>query len=111
MPRRSVRPAAIVLALSLSLGAAAGCGEDPPTKADFVDRLQAITNPPLDRPIAECAYDALDGRDRLMNEAMTKSDSGDEANKLSAKDRKALTEIMAECVLSSATTTTAPDGE
>jgi hypothetical protein len=90
------------MAMTIGLAGVAGCGDDVPTKADFVERLRADTN--VDRAVAECAYDRIADDHHLMEEAMTKSDTGDQ--KLAPKDHQRLTQIMARCVLATATTTT-----
>jgi hypothetical protein len=82
------------------LTGAAGCGEEVPTKADFIDRMQAITNPPLDRVVAACAYDRIGKDSRLVEVAVQTEEIAD-------KDQQRLREILAKCVLDTATTTTA----
>jgi hypothetical protein len=91
-----------VVAVGLLVGGA-GCGQDTPTKADFIDRLQAITNPPIDRAVAACAYDTI-GKDRRLVDVAVST----QQDQMKAKDRKRLSEILAQCLLDMATTTTSP---
>ena len=100
MPRRTSRLALGAITSVVLLTGAAGCGEDVPTKADFIDRIQAITNPPLDRVVAACAYDRIGKDKRLVEVAVQTGD-------IAPKDQKQLSEILAKCVVDTATTTTA----
>lgn len=104
MPRRTSRLALGAITSVVLLVGAAGCGEDVPTKADFIDRVQAITNPPLDRVVAACAYDRIGKNDRLVEVAV-------QTGKISPKDQKQLSEILAKCVVDTATTTTVQDSD
>jgi hypothetical protein len=85
--------------------AGAGCGDETPTKADFIDRLQAITNPSVDRAVAACAYDRI-GKDRHLLDVAVST----EQDKMKQADRKQLSELLAKCLLDMATTTTSPSG-
>ena len=58
-----------------------------------------ITNPPLDRVVAACAYDRIGKDSRLVEVAVQTSD-------IAPKDQKKLSEILAKCVVDTATTTT-----
>ena len=104
MPRRTTRLALGAVTSLVLLGIAGGCGEDVPTKADFIDRVQAITNPPLDRVVAACAYDRIGKDSHLVEVAVQTSD-------IAPKDQKRLSEILAKCVVDTATTTTVKDDQ
>lgn len=96
---RSRRLLAGVLLLVVPMSA---CGDDVPSRADFVAALQKITDPPVDRKLAECAYDALEKDERLMRLAMTRTS-------LDPADDDRLAKIFARCVLGpDAPTTVAP---
>ena len=99
MPRRTSRLALGAITSVVVLMGITGCGEEVPTKADFIDRVQAITNPPLDRVVAACAYDRIGKDSRLVEVAVQTSD-------IAPKDQKKLSEILAKCVVDTATTTT-----
>jgi len=70
----------------------AACGDDVPTKADFVTTIQKITTPPLSTALAECAYDKVKSDPKLMERAMTKTS-------IPKADEDKLAKIMARCVL------------
>jgi hypothetical protein len=100
VPRRTTRLALGAITSLLVLTGVAGCGEDVPTKADFIDRVREITNPPLDRVVAACAYDRIGKNTHLVEVAV-------QSGKIPSKDQKQLSEILAKCVVDTATTTTA----
>jgi hypothetical protein len=95
---RQLGPVAIVL-LAVSMLGLTACGSDTPSRDDFVASIRRITNPPVDRALAGCAYDNLKGNERLLKLATTDST-------IPAKDDSELSKILARCILTVGSTTT-----
>jgi len=91
---------AVALVLGMSMVGLAACGNDTPSRDDFVAQIRRITNPPVDRALAECAYDNLKNNQRLLRLATTNST-------IPAKDDSELSRILARCILTVGSTTTA----
>lgn len=71
-----------------------GCGgPDAPSKEDYVTKIRAITDPPLDRSLAECTYDKVVD-DPVLLEASLK----DSSVKLPRDISRQLTRRLRECV-------------
>jgi hypothetical protein len=97
-----VRTRSLLVGVLLFATPLTACGDDVPSRNDFVAALQEITDPPVDRKLAECAYDALANDERLMRLAMTRTS-------LEPEDDDRLAKIFARCVLGpDAPTTVAP---
>jgi hypothetical protein len=92
---------AVALLVGMSIIGAAGCGSDTPSREDFVAQIRRITNPPVDKDLAECAYDSLKGNERLLKLATTNST-------IPAQDDSELSKILAKCILTVDSTTTTP---
>lgn len=90
---------AFVLACALPL---AGCGDDAPTKADFVDAVRQNTDG-IGADVAGCVYAEIRSDARLTKVAMTQK-------QLSKADTETMQSIYADCLLKlhPRTTTTAP---
>jgi hypothetical protein len=96
---KPISTVAIVILLGVSTIGVVACGSDTPSKADFVSQIRGITNPPVDKALAECAYDKLKGNERLLKLATTNST-------IPAKDDSELSKILARCILTVGSTTT-----
>ncbi len=90
--------AAIAVLGTFSL-TATSCGSDTPSRDDFITQIRKITNPPVDKALAGCAYDNLKDNPRLLKLATTNST-------IPAKDDSELSKILARCILTGGTTTT-----
>ena len=84
--------ASVICGIGLSGIGITACGDDGPSKADFVAKLQQITTPPIKTSLAECAYDKVKSDPQLMQHAMTKTS-------IPKSDEDKLAKIMARCVL------------
>jgi hypothetical protein len=99
---RRLGPIAVAIVIAVSMVALAGCGSDTPSRSDFITQIRRITNPPVDKALAGCAYDKLRGNERLLKLATTNST-------IPAKDDSELSRILARCILTvGSTTTTTP---
>ncbi len=99
---RSWRPSILALTLGLTfggLGVVSCGGDDVPTKADVVARLQKITHPPVEQSRAECMYDKIRSDSHLMRAALTQDE-------LPKADDDKLAKIFARCLLAEDPTTT-----
>ena len=88
--RRNRRAAAIAIALTVLIGCG---GPDAPSKDDFVTKIRSITDPPLDRSLAECTYDKV-VNDPVLLEASLK----DSSVKLPRDVSRQLSRRLRECV-------------
>jgi hypothetical protein len=100
----------VALLLSSSLLAAAACGEDVPSKADFSTEIGKVTGGRVSPDLASCVYDKLAKTDpELLKKAITTPDlSKDEDNEMQ--------QLLAHCIIdrnaasTPKTTTTTTDG-
>lgn len=98
-PRRTAAVAIAAVALVL-----VGCGgPDAPSKADYVSKIRSITDPPLDRSLAECTYDKVVS-DPVLLEASLK----DSSVKLPSDVSRQLSRRLRECVEDQRPTSTSP---
>lgn len=73
---------------------AVGCGgPDAPSKEEYVTKIRSITDPPLDRALAECTYDKVVS-DPVLLEASLK----DSSVKLPRDVSRQLSRRLRECV-------------
>lgn len=109
---RSVRPLAASFALPVVLAlVATGCGEDPVTRAQFLDhavKFSVIAKTPEQkesmRLIFDCVWPEISKDEELLDEFMAANESN---TALSAKVSK----LMAPCLMAGSPTTTTTPGE
>lgn len=86
------KAAASVVAVALVF--VVGCGgTDAPSKEEYVTKIRSITDPPLDRSLAECTYDKVVS-DPVLLEASLK----DSSVKLPRDVSRQLSRRLRECV-------------
>lgn len=113
--QRVRRPAAVVT-LIVTMTALGGCGEDIPTKDQFIEHMKGRTaDRTLSMSVYGCTYDAIRKDSKLLETALADDMDEDEKKKLPKKQQEELEAmtaklrtIFSKCVLSGSTTTTAP---
>ena len=106
MAGRVIRTAAVVAALAGCLGGVVGCGDDIPTKDEFIEQMKAREDS-LPSAVYGCTYDAIRKDRKLLDAAMLDPESDNPEDKKAIKAAQSkLVSIFSKCFVDQETTTT-----